>query len=121
MTRASNTQIQKLEKQLAALKKKEASKQVNAQKRAMDRILKIAKDAGMSPADLVAALGGAKGKSARTVKAANSKKSSRAGVKVAPKYRDPSNPSQTWTGRGKSPAWVLELKSAGKLDAALIK
>ncbi len=23
-----------------------------------------------------------------------------------PKYRNPSNPEQTWTGRGKAPAWV---------------
>jgi DNA-binding protein H-NS len=23
-----------------------------------------------------------------------------------PKYRNPANPEQTWTGRGKAPAWV---------------
>ncbi|MEY2780718.1 MAG: hypothetical protein RL307_422, partial [Pseudomonadota bacterium] len=63
MARAPNNQIQKLEKQLAALKKKEASKQANVQKRAIERIVKIAKDAGMEIADLVVALGGAKSKS----------------------------------------------------------
>ncbi len=123
MARAPNNQIQKLEKQLAALKKKEASKQANVQKRAIERIVKIAKDAGMEIADLVAALGGAKSKSiSKTVRKATAvKKSSRAGIKVAPKYRNPANPNQTWTGRGKSPAWVAELKTAGKLDSALIK
>ena len=25
---------------------------------------------------------------------------------LPPKYRNPSNPEQTWTGRGKAPAWV---------------
>lgn len=25
---------------------------------------------------------------------------------LPPKYRNPSNPEQTWTGRGKPPAWV---------------
>jgi DNA-binding protein H-NS len=26
--------------------------------------------------------------------------------KVTPKYRNPSNPSETWTGRGNKPMWV---------------
>ncbi len=30
---------------------------------------------------------------------------SRAGGKVAPKYRDPAT-GQTWTGRGKAPKWI---------------
>ena len=31
--------------------------------------------------------------------------SATAGVKVAPKYRDPAT-GQTWTGRGKAPKWI---------------
>ena len=31
---------------------------------------------------------------------------------VAPKYRDPSN-GKTWTGRGKTPAWLAAYLSAG--------
>ena len=31
--------------------------------------------------------------------------STRAGSKVAPKYRDPAT-GQTWTGRGKAPKWI---------------
>jgi len=27
---------------------------------------------------------------------------------VAPKYRDPSNPSQMWSGRGRQPAWFAK-------------
>ncbi|HWX65912.1 MAG TPA: H-NS histone family protein [Rhodanobacter sp.] len=27
---------------------------------------------------------------------------------VAPKYRDPSDPSQTWSGRGRQPAWFAK-------------
>jgi DNA-binding protein H-NS len=48
------------------------------------------------------------------------KKGALAGKKVAPKYRNPANPEQTWTGRGVSPAWVQSLKAAGTLDSALI-
>ncbi|MEG3191905.1 H-NS histone family protein [Lysobacter sp. D1-1-M9] len=34
--------------------------------------------------------------------------------KVAPKYRDPSNPDNTWTGRGKQPRWLAAYTSAGR-------
>lgn len=35
-----------------------------------------------------------------------------AGTKTpAPKYRNPANPEQTWSGRGKQPAWVVEALS----------
>jgi DNA-binding protein H-NS len=33
---------------------------------------------------------------------------------VAPKYRDPSNAAQTWTGRGKQPHWVRDALANGK-------
>ena len=34
--------------------------------------------------------------------------------KVKPKFRNPKNPSETWSGRGKQPRWVVELLAAGK-------
>lgn len=36
------------------------------------------------------------------------------GSKGAPKYANPEDPSQTWTGRGRKPNWVIEAISAGK-------
>ena len=37
--------------------------------------------------------------------------------KVAPKYRNSENPSETWAGRGLKPRWlVAALKSGKKLD-----
>jgi len=37
--------------------------------------------------------------------------------KVAPKYRNPENPSETWAGRGLKPRWLAAaLKSGKKLD-----
>ena len=35
-----------------------------------------------------------------------SKSRSNKGSKVEPKYRNPDDASQTWTGRGKPPAWI---------------
>lgn len=36
--------------------------------------------------------------------------------KVPPKYRNPTDPSQTWSGRGRTPKWVLkaERKPGGR-------
>ena len=41
---------------------------------------------------------------------------------VAPKYRNPSNPSETWSGRGRKPAWFVKaLKHRGvTVDSLLI-
>lgn len=33
---------------------------------------------------------------------------------VAPRYRHPDDVSQTWTGRGKKPRWVVEALEQGK-------
>ena len=34
--------------------------------------------------------------------------------KVEPKFRNPTDPSATWSGRGKPPRWVVELLAAGR-------
>lgn len=33
---------------------------------------------------------------------------------VEAKYRDPRNPQNTWTGRGRKPRWVVDLLAMGK-------
>lgn len=41
---------------------------------------------------------------------------------VAPKFANPNDPSQTWTGRGRAPKWVTELENQGvSRDAMLIR
>ena len=36
---------------------------------------------------------------------------------VAPKYRNPDRPSETWAGRGKTPRWLTaQLKSGRRID-----
>ena len=40
------------------------------------------------------------------------------GRKVAPKYRNPKNRSETWAGRGRMPLWLAaEIKKGRKLEA----
>jgi DNA-binding protein H-NS len=42
--------------------------------------------------------------------------------KVAPKYRNPANAKETWTGRGKQPRWLAAETAKGKkLEEFLIK
>jgi DNA-binding protein H-NS len=38
--------------------------------------------------------------------------------KVAVKYRNPKDPSQTWTGRGRRPHWIVE--AGGNIERFLI-
>jgi DNA-binding protein H-NS/nucleoside phosphorylase len=38
----------------------------------------------------------------------------RSSIPSEPKYANPENPSQTWTGRGRQPGWVRELLASGK-------
>ena len=41
---------------------------------------------------------------------------------VAPKYRNPQNPAETWTGRGRMPLWMKALTDKGaKREKFLIK
>ncbi|MCK1422230.1 H-NS histone family protein [Bradyrhizobium sp. 180] len=40
---------------------------------------------------------------------------------VRPKYRNPKNPAETWSGRGRLPRWLRpQLRGGGKLDEFLI-
>ncbi len=49
----------------------------------------------------------------RDKKAGVSTRRSRKGIKVPIKYRHPSDPSLTWTGRGQMPRWMRELVEQG--------
>lgn len=55
-----------------------------------EKLSELAKEKGF---DLAEILGNGKG---------------RRGMKVAVKYRDPNNPENTWTGRGRMPLWLVE-------------
>ena len=122
MARTVNTQAQivKLMKQLEALKKIESAVKSKKQDKALAQIVKLAKENAISAKDIEAAMGSAKAKKATKVKGVGAKKSALKGAKVAPKYQNPSNHEQTWSGRGVTPKWVAVLKAEGKLDSALI-
>jgi DNA-binding protein H-NS len=50
-----------------------------------------------------------------------SKKSRRPYPPVRPKYKNPNNPGEVWSGRGKTPRWVRDqLRTGKRLDQFLI-
>ena len=122
MARTANTQAQiaKLKKQLEALMKKESTLKSKGYEKSLAQIVKLAKDHAITAKEIEAAFGSTNAKKTTKVKATAAKRGALAGTKVAPKYRNPANPEQTWTGRGVAPAWVQALKTEGKLDSALI-
>jgi DNA-binding protein H-NS len=57
----------------------------------------------------------------RNDRAASPSRRRRPYPKVLPKYQNPKNPAERWSGRGKQPRWVrAQLKAGKKLDHLLI-
>jgi DNA-binding protein H-NS len=49
------------------------------------------------------------------------RKSNKKRIKVSPKYRNPDNASEMWTGRGRAPLWAEGYKERGELNKILIR
>lgn len=94
--------IKQASKRKTALTKRKPAAQVRAKLAAM------AKAEGYSIAEL---FGGARVAAARK---ASKRGAATRGGKVPPKYRNPANPKETWTGRGLPPRWMAELIKKGK-------
>jgi len=58
-----------------------------------------------------------RGKVAGTSARSNPKSSRRPYPRVFPKYQNPAEPSETWSGRGKQPRWLVSaLKAGGTIE-----
>lgn len=75
---------------------------------------------GYSVAEL---FGGRTAKAAPATRKATKKATKRRKLgKVPPKYRNPANKTETWTGRGKQPRWLAaQVKKGKKVEDFLIK
>lgn len=65
---------------------------------------KIARDAGLTLEELVT----------MTPTGRKRRAKSSAKVSAAPKYANPNNPDQTWTGKGRQPGWARDHVESGK-------
>lgn len=110
-----DTLITKAKKRKVALKKRKPAAAVRR------KINALAKAEGYTVAELFGGAGAGTGRAARSPRKASSTKGRKLG-KVAPKYRNPAKPSETWTGRGKQPRWLAAETAKGrKVDDFLIR
>jgi len=86
------------------------------------KLTQLAKAEGYTVAELFGA-GTHVARSATTAtKATNASSKGKSTGKVAPKYRNPADPSQTWAGRGQQPKWLAVETGKGRaLEEFLIK
>ena len=111
-------------RELINLREQEILKAVR--KKGLENIVSIANEYGLDVPEVVAALNRSSLKKVRGEDAVKKDPPSKIKKvigqlrKVLPKYRNPENPEETWTGRGRSPAWVASLREKDKLDTALI-
>ncbi|HDS0925080.1 TPA: H-NS histone family protein [Stenotrophomonas maltophilia] len=107
--------IKNAKKQQTIVAKRPAITKVRAQ------LTKLAKANGYTLEEVAGVAAPARGRAGKAATAAPAKAVRKLG-KVAPKYRNPANPKETWTGRGKQPRWLAAHTTKGKkLEDFLIK
>ena len=78
----------------------------------------VAPGAGARATETLAGLDGWRAAIGGSTRAGTTRKAPAAGkrktAKVAPKYRNPDNPKETWTGRGKQPRWLAAYTAKGR-------
>ena len=88
-----------------------------------NKLVQLAKNEGYTIAELFGSAAPPIGRAAKPApgKARKTTKGKSTG-KVAPKYRNPDNPSETWAGRGKPPRWLAaEIAKGKKVEDYLIR
>ena len=101
--------ITKAKKRKVALKKRKPAATVRR------KLSALAKAEGYTVAELFGGAGGGTGaRATRAPRKASATKGRKLG-KVAPKYRNPARPSETWTGRGKQPRWLAAETAKGRM------
>ncbi len=81
------------------------------------KLVVLAKADGYTIAELFGADALADAEPAPAKRAARKSTKGRSLGKVAPKYRNPDNPKDTWSGRGMQPRWLAEQVRRGKSAA----
>lgn len=109
--RELTTLINQAKKRKEVLVKRKSPASVRA------KVNRLLKEEGYTVEELFGTGGGA----ARPARASK-KTAGRKTAKVAPKYRNPANPKETWTGRGRQPRWLTAYTDQGRSrDDFLIK
>lgn len=114
LSKLSVTELKRLKTRVDA---EIARRDDTTRKTLLKKVQKLASEAGVSLNDLLGSKASASPARKAPKKAAGAPRG-----KVKPKYRNPNDANQTWTGRGRKPQWVAAWLSNGKpLDGLLIK
>jgi DNA-binding protein H-NS len=108
MAKSSNVDLSKLSIEELEILVKDAQAEINARReaereRVFGQMRELAASLGLTLEDVV-----------RQQRAKGGADKGGAGGSAQPKYRHPSDPNLTWSGRGKRPAWIAEALAAGK-------
>ena len=99
----SKLSLEQLQALVPVAQERIAELEEEQRKQALEKVEAAAAEVGMTPAQLLKHFGVGK-----PVK-----------KPVKPKYRNPDNPDETWTGRGRKPEWVAAWLKDGKELAEL--
>jgi DNA-binding protein H-NS len=97
----SNYDLSELKGLQLEIEKEIKDRQQQEVKKAREQILAIAQDLGVSVEELLAN--------------GRAKQKGGSGKKVRAQYRNPADNSQTWSGRGRQPKWIVDGLAGGKI------
>jgi DNA-binding protein H-NS len=103
----------KIEKEILKLQKKAHDLHVKRRIPVIESIIRSMREYDISPQEIIDAYG--RKKPAKTARAGTRTSGTKATAKkaVQVKYRHPDT-GETWTGRGKSPRWILAAEAEGR-------
>jgi DNA-binding protein H-NS len=113
-TNLSNYNLAELKSLQFDIEKEIKSRQQDEVRKAREQILAIAQDVGVPVADLIAKASGGKNGGGKNGGGKNGGAKKGGGQQGQARFRNPSDESQTWTGRGRQPKWIAEAVSGGK-------
>ncbi|MEO0916434.1 MAG: H-NS histone family protein [Pseudomonadota bacterium] len=107
----SNVTLSELRKLEKNVQKAINTAEARQRKDARAAVEKVAKEYGVPLSELIAEeKAQPKGRKKPTAKKVGGK----------PKFRNPADPTQTWTGKGRRPQWYVEAIKAGQAEADLL-
>jgi DNA-binding protein H-NS len=114
----SSWTVDKLNKELEKIQRIIKTKEARDKKATLAKLVLVARKSGFELHELMDSVSA--GKAVPGTIRVPSRKTGKRG-KVAPKYKNPSNESETWTGRGRQPIWVRDfVERGGSMDQVTI-
>lgn len=117
-TKYASWSLDKLNKEVDKIQRVIKTKETRDKKETLAKLVLVARKSGFELHELMDTVSSTKS-TPGTNKSSSGKTGKRG--KVAPKYRNPANVLETWTGRGRQPIWVRDfVNNGGSMDEVTI-